>query len=639
MGGRRLSEWETVLPGVLLWRDSCNVYALVGPKGSVIVNAGSGAWVDHVDDLPVQPVALLCTHFFRDHSAGAARASSELDLDVYAPEREAEIFTDPLEHFRQRKTYLVYTNYWDHFAPIEAIPVAGILRDYEQIDLAGILFDVVPLPGATVNQVGLSFTIPGMSTRAVCSGETIHSPGRVPRIAPLQYEYNDLFGAVEVWHSAAELRRRDVDVLLPSLGAPIVEDVDGALALLQASIEEICSTRPRESARIGHHGRPALTQLSEHVWLSRRTISSCVFVAGPGGEAVAIDYGYHDERTEGSAGPAFQTYRARVLMHTLDALREQAGIERISVVIPSHYHDDHVSGIPLLQRTMGTECWAHEAFADLLTHPEAHQFPCNSPIATEVDRVLSDGEIADWHGITFRFQAATGHTRFESLIGFEVDGIRYAHTGDQYGFTMRGPVERPANEALVGDPIVDWTSLVSTDNHVYRGGALLDSFARSGAWLRDWEPDMVLSGHWPPIETSREFFAIIDERARHYEAAHRRLMPLDPDSIHFNVDSWAGWLSPYRLHLAVGEIGVIRATARNPFDHEAHLDIRLAGPSSWARGSATLVAPPRSEVTCVLNFTPDAPCRRRPIALDLVADGRPFGQVAEALITVGGSAW
>ena len=32
-------------------------------------------------------------------------------------------------------------------------------------------------------------------------------------------------------------------------------------------------------------------------------------------------------------------------------------------------------------------------------------------------------------------------------------------------------------------------------------------------------------------------------------------------------------------------------------------------------------------------------CRRRPIALELVADGRPFGQVAEALVTVGGPAW
>ena len=33
---------------------------------------------------------------------------------------------------------------------------------------------------------------------------------------------------------------------------------------------------------------------------------------------------------------------------------------------------------------------------------------------------------------------------------------------------------------------------------------------------------------------------------------------------------------------------------------------------------------------------PDRPCRRQPFAVDLVAGGRPFGQVAEALMTVGG---
>ncbi len=117
-----MAEWQQVLPGVLMWPDSCNVYAIMGPDGILIVDAGTGEWIDHVGELPDRPVALACTHFFRDHSAGAARAAGELGLRVLVPEREKELFSDPLEHFRGRKTYLVYVNYWDRLRPDRADP-------------------------------------------------------------------------------------------------------------------------------------------------------------------------------------------------------------------------------------------------------------------------------------------------------------------------------------------------------------------------------------------------------------------------------------------------------------------------------------------------------------------------------------
>ncbi len=258
----------------------------------------------------------------------------------------------------------------------------------------------------------------------------------MPRVAPLQYDYAGLWGAVEVWHAAADLRRRGTDVLLPSLGSPITTAAEEALGAVQQTMEALCATRPEESAELeaarADGGQPALMRLSEHVWLSQHSASSCVFVVGASGAALALDYGYHAQRWW--QGYPFDTYRSRALAHTLEALRGQAGVERIDVVIPSHYHDDHVAGIPFLQRSQGTECWAHEVFADLLERPEAHQFPCDNPVPTRVHRRLRDGETVTWEGIEFELEAASGHTRFQSLIGFEVDGLRFAHSGDQYGF-------------------------------------------------------------------------------------------------------------------------------------------------------------------------------------------------------------
>jgi glyoxylase-like metal-dependent hydrolase (beta-lactamase superfamily II) len=636
-----MAEWQQVLPGVLMWPDSCNVYAITGPDGVLIVDAGTGEWIDHVGELPGRPLALACTHFFRDHCAGAARAARELGLHVLVPEREMELFSDPLEHFRGRKTYIVYVNYWDHFAPIEPIPVAAPLRDYERIELAGLEIEVIPLSGATMNQVGIGFDVPGTSLRAVCSGETIHSTGRVPRVAPLQYDYAGLWGAVEVWYSAANLRRRGVDVLLPSLGSPILAEADGALEAVQRTMEALCATRPEEAGELetarSDDGRPSLTRVSEHVWLAQRSASSCAFVVGPSGSALALDYGYHAQRWWN--GFPFDTYRSRALAHTLDALRDEAGVERIDVVIPSHYHDDHVVGIPFLQRSQGTECWAHEVFADLLERPEAHQFPCNNPTPTKVHRRLRDGETVSWQGIEFEFEAASGHTRFQNLISFEIDGLRYAHSGDQYGFIAKSSLTSHAVESVKGEALSDWANLTHQENHVYRGGAHLDSFAHSGAWLKAQRPDIVLSGHWPPFRADQAFFDLIDERTQLYEEVHRRAMPLGEADVHFDVDSWAGWLWPYRLHLADGETAVLRATVRNPLPHAATLLVRLVGPAGWAGKAATLTAPAHAEVSCELTLSVAGECRRQPIALELIADGRPFGQVAEALVTVGGPAW
>lgn len=278
-------------------------------------------------------------------------------------------------------------------------------------------------------------------------------------------------------------------------------------------------------------------------------------------------------------------------------------------------------------------------FADLLESPDAHQFPCDNPFPIRVDRRVSDSQPANWHGIDFRFGAASGHTRFESLIGFEVDGIRYAHTGDQYGFITRAAFERHEADGPTGDRISDWKQVVGANNHVYRGGAFLESFTQSAAWLKASRPDIVLSGHWPAFQTDQAFFDLVDEGARFYEDSHRRLMPLGADEIHFDVDSWGGWLWPYRLLLGEGETGTVRATVRNPYPQEAALEVRLVGPAGWTGTGATLTAPPRAEVSCELTITPDGPCRRRPIAIELVADGRPFGQVAEALVTVGAPSW
>ncbi len=133
-----------------------------------------------------------------------------------------------------------------------------------------------------------------------------------------------------------------------------------------------------------------------------------------------------------------------------------------------------------------------------------------------------------------------------------------------------------------------------------------------------------------------KFFQHIDSYTNYYRQMHERIMPLGEQNVHLNVDSWGGWIWPYRTHLARLGQASVTVTVRNPYPRRAKLAVRLVGPAQWQGTAAVLEAEPRDEVCCQLAITPDGPCRRQTFAVEMITDGRPFGQVAEALMTVGG---
>jgi len=629
-------NWRRVLADVEVFGDSCNVYAVTGAEGTLFINAGTGSWLDTVPGRFQPPYSLLCTHYFRDHSAGAAEASQR-GFDVLVPAGEALIFNDPVEHFRSRQSYIVYDNIWDTFVPITPIPATPV-HDLETFDINGFKVTVVPLPGVTPNHSGFAVTTPASGCDVVFCGEAIHSRGRMARLAPLQYDYNDLGGAVNAYYSAGELRRRTPQALMPSLGEPILDGIDDALKALQRSLESLCSGRPLERELLKIVGDDRLERVTDHVWMEPHSEAASWYVISESGKALVIDYGYSggfglDTPTgmeKNWQWPSYPTRdRRRVLPHGFEPLKRQLGIDRIDVVLLSHFHDDHVAGVPMLRRRFGTECWVPENFASLLEHPEAHRFPCNWPEPLAIDRRLPLDREFTWEEFTFRLAPMSGHTRFSTAIAFEADGKRFAHTGDQHFFSG----------AKLSSSEGDWTSARPIHNEVYRNGARSDSYIRSAELLRAWWPDIILSGHQRPMYTDDTFFDLVTTWGEEFQMLHRSTMALGDDTPHFDIDSWGGWIWPYRIHVRDGETATVSVTVRNPLPTAAKLTVQLVGPDGWVGGSAEIDAPVRAESTVELWIRPIGPCRRQPIAAELVAGGMRFGQVADALVTVGGSAF
>ncbi len=625
-----MSNWKSILPDVFMFEDSCNVYAINGPEGCAIIDSGTGLWLEHLHQLPQRPRALLCTHFFRDHSAGAAEAARR-GIPVFVPEGEQMFFEEPQEHFRRRETYLIYDNLWDLHAPVEGISASGALRDYDRVSLCGIEFEVMPLPGASVGQIGLACRIGPGREKVVFCGETIHSAGKVPRVAPYQYNYLDLNGGYSAYFSLNEILRGEFSAVLPSLGKPIADRVESAVRDTKKNLGIMLAAHPLEpesfywesvSDRLSNIENPRpLIRVSDSVWLDQDSSCRTWFIRSKSGKVLSIDYGYHFVALGRVDYSAPQNRRA--LLHHRNAMRSRFGVDAIDAVLVSHYHDDHVAAIPLLRRLYGTKCIASEAFADLLEYPSAHRFPCNWPRTCKVDRRVALDEVFEWEEFKFHFAPMSGHTRFSALIGFDADGLKFAHTGDQYGF---------AEESFTMPP---GRSLIS--KYVYRNGAHLDGLHQSAEWLLNFRPDVVLSGHCSPQFTSDAFFQEIQACAQDYRRLHESLMPLSGDDAHFGLDSMAGWIWPHRTHMKHPGTAHLTVRVRNPLNKRAILELRLMDANGWKGEPAAVTAEARQEVECGMDIEINGKCRRRTIAVDLSADGIAFGQIAEAMITVGGT--
>ena len=154
-------------------------------------------------------------------------------------------------------------------------------------------------------------------------------------------------------------------------------------------------------------------------------------------------------------------------------------------------------------------------------------------------------------------------------------------------------------------------------------------------------PELILPGHGKAYRSSDELFRRIEEYERTYRELHTRLMPLGEDDVHFDVDSRAAFLVPYRVHAERARTLRFRATLRNPYNRDAVASVRLVSGDGWDTASSEVSLASRAEKTVDLEIAPPegTQCRRRPVALELVVDDRSFGQVAEALVTLGYPLW
>ena len=140
-----------------------------------------------------------------------------------------------------------------------------------------------------------------------------------------------------------------------------------------------------------------------------------------------------------------------------------------------------------------------------------------------------------------------------------------------------------------------------------------------------------------PYQTSGEWYEVLERGANAFDEIHQCLTILGDADPHFGAESQGGKLKPYRLHLPTGGTAEFQGWILNPFPSACEATARLIGPAGWESPSIEIELSARERKEIQISITPPVGvcCRRQPVALEITVDGRPFGQVAEALITVG----
>jgi glyoxylase-like metal-dependent hydrolase (beta-lactamase superfamily II) len=597
-------------PSVYCHVDTCNVYVVVRGSRGLLIDFGSGSILEHLQRLGVAEVDwVLHTHHHRDQCLGGPDAVTGARVAV--PAAEAHLMEDTALFWQTKPIHSQYDCASDWNTLASGLRVDRRLQDGESLNWAGIEFRVVPTPGHTRGSVTYLAEIDDV--RYAFSGDLACAGGRAWTLHDLQWHYDQPDGLAAAIQSVRCLARERPQLLAPSHGPPI-PDGSGCLAALESKLGRLYELLEPGYGPVAAGPTPSpaaaqYEQVTDHLIAVRRGNADFYILTSEGGQSLFFDYGFPGwAHCQGSA--------SRFLAHSLDELAERFGVLPPEVVIPTHYHDDHVCGIPYLERRFGTEVWAHEVFADILERPAAYRLPCLWREPARVTKRVLDGATVRWREFEFEARHLPGHTHYAAAYFGEVDGRRVAVVGDQLEMDRTG-------RARGGGP-------------VYRNRVGLGDYAGGIDRIRGFDPEVILTGHKGALELSQSQLGDARRWATRLDGAWRSLAAF-PDAPGFSLDPGIATIAPYITYARPGLPFRLAVAIRNHFPHEAEATCALTTPAGWTSSPAEGrgVAGAREELTFDFDITPPPREWNRPrrlITADVSLDGWRWGQQAEAIV-------
>lgn len=612
-----------------LWayQDTCTVYILKSGRECLLIDTGSGSVLERLSEIGVDRVDwVLHTHHHRDQCWGTPRIQKS-GAKVAVPEYERHLFENVAALWQARRIYDNYNDSSVFFSLGENLQVDAVLEDYTTFAWRDFEFRILPAKGHTYGMVSLIVTVDGRKVAFI--GDLMTGGGKLYQLHAMEYGYGDLLGVEFTMQSLLALKKEDIDEAYPSHGAAVV-DVERDIALLEERLEKLSTigrlfTSGRDENAFNESSvlrESKLQSISEHLlWAGPYTCSNFYIVLSGTGQAMLIDYGLASQGHLHAGSDSDGIQAVRFIEHHLDQLRNEFGVTRIELVLPTHVHDDHTCGIPHLQKHYDTECWALDCVAEVISDPAAWaSTPCCYHKPIKVNRVLRDGEAFKWRGFHFEMHFAPGQTEFHAVVLGIIDGKRVVFGGDNLFLFNPGAggIDRK----------------IAVQSTVMRNSFQLEMHQRCADVMLAIKPDLVCPGHGELIAMDEtrvaEYVDYIDRK----EAAFREVV--EEPANHF-IDLFWARLLPYLSCTAPNETRDFTVRLRNNLDRKAIFGARLLPPTGWISEneikSIALEPGQHGEVRLKASAPVHSDAKRRLITAEILIDGVSQGPLCEALVS------
>ena len=608
-------QFEPVVDHVFRVRGTCSSYVLVDGERALVIDPGDGQWWEALAGLGVTKVEwVLLTHTHRDQCAGLYRLD-RTTTKVAVPAGERHLVEDVESFWRRRPIHHNYNQVADFFSLPHNVPVDQSLEDFEVFRWRNVELEILPAPGHTPGSIALVGQLGGH--RLAFAGDLIDGTGHVPQVHNLQFGYGDALGAELAISSLALLKNSSPEILCPGHGAPIdapAEVFDSLAGRLAAFCTEM-----------HHPAEPALAEefieLAPQLLQSARQSCSWYVLRSDDGHALLIDLGYS---SSAHSRPSALGYRTRFLPTHLETLKNKYQIHTIDAVIITHYHDDHVIGVPYLQRRWQVPAWCLERIAPILRDPKRYNMPCLLPTPIVVERTLADRERFTWRGIELQMHDLPGQTDLHSGISFHLDGTGYLAMGDSAHL----------HDGQLTHGHIIFANRVTAANHLKVAERMLEI-----------EPQILLHGHHRRKLTGagsqssqgRGDTPVTRQDLLDFKASAERLAGALASLVEDNPAEKcrADWVrfEPYRLQLACGESATVEVVIENVQPGPIDVTARLILPPGVTADPATLscrVAPGEEHRwNCKIQLAEVDRPGPAIVCVDITRNGQPLGWVAE----------
>jgi glyoxylase-like metal-dependent hydrolase (beta-lactamase superfamily II) len=576
--------WQEVTPGVLRSEGYPCAYAVLDGPAALLIGAPRGASLPALKARGVDRVELaLLTHHHRDScdqaaswiAAGIPVRAARKSTPLLTPEGVRDYWQASMPVATPGRFPPLFERLWGKWMYL-VLP-AGIegvrcdLDDGQKIPWHGWTLEAVATPGHSPDHVSyVARRKAGDPVIAFC-GDALCRPGKIWSPYTTDWHHVNDDGLRAAADSLQSLAARQPTLLCPEHGPPIDRKVSEVLTETAAALrrtallksyerytKEVIGQPPRyafladeQVSSANPQGNPKpWTKLSPHLYLTGNTFA----LASRDGPVLLVD-------------PYSQN-----LVQRVQELRRDFGVGPVEVVLVSHAHNDHYTGIFALPNREAYQVWNLDRIADVIGSPGRFRAPYVDARAVKTDRRLKDGETVAWREYRLTIHHLPGQTRFAMGLEVVVDGKKCLFTGDNF-YHM---------DQYSGSG--GWSGL----NRGLPGG-----YAQSVRKVIALRPDWVLAEHGGAFMYNAEDFR---RRLRWAEEAAAAADALSPTGDHaFDWDPHRIAVEPLFVEGVPGRTARVQIVVANPTSQECRYQLRFTRPETVRAPDLEVTVPPRSE--------------------------------------------